>query len=145
MLLGSEHAIAMHKHVDEIDTCNQFHQHCTLAFYVRECFEQLVSSYILVLQFFGRKKYWQKGARKILMKLTPAEVVGHQVVPFGTVDTCCVGKETQAVVRQKVKSFNWRPGRLCTFNSSRDFEWWHSNLNMCFNLCKIFLVIFSIH
>ncbi len=46
--------------------CGQFHQHCTREFYVRKCFMQLFSSYILALQLFGKKilakkasvKYW---------------------------------------------------------------------------------------
>jgi len=35
-----------------------------------------------------------------------AEEVWHQVVPFWPVETCCVSKKTQAVVRKKIKSFN---------------------------------------
>jgi len=48
-------------------SCSQFHQHCTRAFFVRKAIKQLLSSYILALQFFGArilaKKVWVKSWR----------------------------------------------------------------------------------
>ncbi len=40
---------------------SQFHQHFTHVFFVRKCFEQLFSSYILALEFL-EPKFWTKTA-----------------------------------------------------------------------------------
>jgi len=47
----------------------QFHQHFRPAFFIREQIEQLFSNYIWLCNFLA-SKYWQKIARKMLMKLT---------------------------------------------------------------------------
>ncbi len=44
------------------NTRSQFHQHFTFAFFVRKCFEQLFSGYILALEFLA-SKFRTKNAR----------------------------------------------------------------------------------
>ncbi len=44
--------------VDEIDTLSQFHQHCMHTLFVRKCFAQFFSSYILALAYVGTKTLW---------------------------------------------------------------------------------------
>jgi hypothetical protein len=52
-------------------TSHQFHQCFTNMFFVRKSFWQLFSSYVFGFVIFGAKILYEKGARKVLMKLTP--------------------------------------------------------------------------
>ncbi len=63
-----------HQCASRTETCRQFHQHFTCAFFIRKIIAQLFFSYILALaKGFWREKalLYEKRARKMLMKLTP--------------------------------------------------------------------------
>jgi len=68
-----------------LEICSQFHQHCTCTFFVRKCFKQLFSSYILALQFFCAKILaqnacvkcwwnWHVIDKKLLLKVNVREL-----------------------------------------------------------------------